>query len=259
MMPQSSPVESSPVATPYTSSQKQKHARLRKMNLTELAAHFGTDKAEGHHYTAHYERHLGHLRDEHFNMLEIGVGQNRGRLKAGASLRMWKWFFRRAEIIAIDIKDMSHVARPRIHVFQGDQSDASVLRQVDEACGPFTVIIDDGSHRPEHIRASFATLFPLLEDGGIYAIEDTQTSYWPEFGGSEDPNDPMTSMALVKSLVDGLNYEEYVDETYVPSYTDLNVVAVHCYHNLVFIEKGSNIEGTNRRKVLRERYAQSPT
>jgi hypothetical protein len=29
---------------------------------------------------------------------------------------------------------------------------------------------------------------------------------------------------------------------------------VHCYHNLVIIEKGDNQEGTNRRQVLRRRY-----
>lgn len=106
--------------------------------------------------------------------------------------------------------------------------------------GPFHIIIDDGSHRPEHIRDSFGVLFPLLEDGGIYAIEDTQTSYWPEWGGSEDLHDLSTSMNLVKDLIDGLNYEEFVDEGYEPSYTDLNIVGVHAHHNLVFLRKGPN-------------------
>ena len=41
------------------------------------------------------------------------------------------------------------------------------------------MVVDDGSHRPaDIIRATFRLLFPLLPDGdGIYAIEDTQTSY----------------------------------------------------------------------------------
>jgi hypothetical protein len=62
-------------------------------------------------------------------------------------------------------------------------------------------------------------------------------------------------MALVKRLVDGLNYEEYVDEDYQPTHFDQHVVAVHCYHNLVIIEKGVNEEGTNKREALPERYA----
>src|SRR5205823_5499599 len=105
------------------------------------------------------------------------------------------------------------------------------------------------------IRASFAVLFPLLADNGWYVIEDTQTSYWPEYGGSDDRNSPDTSMGLVKQLVDGLNYVEFVDEPYEPSYTDQNVVAVHCYHNLVFVKKGTNDEGTKKRLHLKQRYA----
>lgn len=63
-------------------------------------------------------------------------------------------------------------------------------------------------------------------------------------------------MALVKDLLDGLNHEEYVDETYELTYTDLHVRAVHAYHNLIIIEKGGNAEGTKRRRVLKSRYAQ---
>jgi demethylmacrocin O-methyltransferase len=134
-----------------------------------------------------------------------------------------------------------------------------VLRKIFDEAGEIKVVIDDGSHRPEHIRETFRILFPLLADDGFYAIEDTQTSYWPEFGGSEDRHDTSTTMALVKDLLDGLNFEEYVDESYQPTYTDLHVKSVHCYHNLVVIEKGDNREGTNRRKALRSRYESTPS
>jgi hypothetical protein len=62
-------------------------------------------------------------------------------------------------------------------------------------------------------------------------------------------------MALVKRLIDGLNYVEFLDEAYEPTYTDLHVTAVSCYHNLVFIQKGHNRESTRKRRVLSERYA----
>jgi hypothetical protein len=234
------------------------HRRLRAMSLTELGQHFGTDKAGTHAYTQHYERHLRHLRDETFAMLEIGIGGAQREGKGGASLRMWKWFFPRAQIVGLDIEDKAFVRRNRISTYQGDQSDEALLRRIHDEQGPFKVIIDDGSHRPEHVRKSFDLLFSLLEDDGIYAIEDTQTSYWPEWGGSEDRHDPGTTMALVKDLIDGLNYEEYVDEDYQPTYTDRHVVAVFAYHNLVFIQKGLNAEGTRRRKILKRRYASPP-
>jgi len=223
-------------------------------SLTEIARSFGTDKAGIHHYTPHYSRHLGHLRGEAFTMLEIGIGGYDRESQGGASLRMWKEFFPEAQILGLDIEDKSFVDEARIRSFQGDQTDEALLRRIEAEHGPLVVVIDDGSHRPEHIRETFRILFPRLPEGGIYAIEDTQTSYWPEWGGSEDRSDAGTTMALVKDLVDGLNYEEYVDESYAPSYTDLNVVAVHCYHNLVFIEKGENREGTHRRQILKDRY-----
>ena len=111
--------------------------------------------------------------------------------------------------------------------------------------------MDDGSHRPEHIREHLRLLFPLLPDDGIYAIEDTQTSYWPTWGGSRLLTDPATSMSMVKDLVDGLNWEEFVDDDYRPTYTDRHVRSVHAYHNLVIIEKGDNVEGTNYRNRKR--------
>jgi hypothetical protein len=227
----------------------------RTMNLNELAVHFKTDKWGAHRYTQHYENHFAKWRNERFTMLEIGIGGYSKAGQGGASLRMWKHFFGRAQIVGLDIQDKSFVEEDRIRAYQGSQVDMSILQRIVDDVGSLRIIIDDGSHRPEHVRKTFAMLFPLLEDGGIYAIEDTQTSYWPEWGGSEDRYDRGTSMALVKDLIDGLNYEEYVDENYEPTYSDLHVVAVHAYHNLVLIEKGTNAEGTKRRTLLKARYA----
>lgn len=223
--------------------------RLQGMDLTGLGRHFGTDKALHHRFTEHYERHLVHLRDEEFVLLEIGIGGAKREGKGGKSLRMWKHFFPRATIVGLDIEDKSFVAAPRIEVYQGDQTDEALLRRIVAEQGVPRVVIDDGSHRSEHVRATFAVLFPLLADDGVYAIEDTQTSYWPKWGGSLDRQDPTTTMSLVKDLVDGLNHEEFLDEDYAASYTDLHVRAVHCYHNLVVLEKGHNLEGTHRDRI----------
>lgn len=244
-------------ATPpaLTAEQSEQQA-LDAMDLTQLAKHFKTDKWRIHRYTPHYEAHLGHLRDKRFSLLEIGIGGYRNDGVGGASLRMWRQFFGRAQIIGLDIEDKSFVDGDRITSYRGSQVDPVILDRIFDEVGEITVVVDDGSHRPEHIRETFALLFPRLADKGIYVIEDLQTSYWPEWGGSEDPHDPNTSMALIKDLLDGLNYEEFVDESYEPTYSDLNIVGIHAYHNLVFIEKGINKEGTNRRKLLRTRYEQ---
>lgn len=225
-------------------------------DLNKLAVHFKTDKWGSHRYTKHYQRHLQHLKNDTFNLLEIGIGGYSRSGEGGASLRMWKQFFPNASIYGMDIQDKSFVDEDRIVTFVGDQSDPESLRAVADKIGRLDVIIDDGSHLSPHIRTTFETLFPLLADGGIYAVEDTQTSYWPEWQGSEDRNDPATSMSMLKALADGLNYEEYVDADFEPSYSDRHIVAVHFYHNLVIIEKDTNAEGTRKKRILKARYAE---
>jgi demethylmacrocin O-methyltransferase len=56
---------------------------------------------------------------------------------------------------------------------------------------------------------------------------------------------------FLKSLIDGLNHEEFTLEGYKPSYFDRRIVAMHFYHNLAFIQKGRNDEGSN---VLGKRF-----
>ncbi|MEJ7833501.1 MAG: hypothetical protein WKF79_15825 [Nocardioides sp.] len=234
---------------------QEERARLRQLSLTELAREFGTDKAGEHLYTPHYERHLGHLRREEFTLLEIGIGGYDKTGHGGGSLKMWRWFFPRARVVGLDIADKSFVDTPRIRSVIGSQTDEVVLRRIVEEEGAPLVVIDDGSHIPADIITTFHLLFPLLPEGAIYVIEDTQTSYWPEWEGQVDLDATDTTMWLVKKLVDGLNYEEFVDDDYEPTYSDRNVVGLHCYHNLVLIEKGRNEEGSNKRRVLAERYA----
>lgn len=217
---------------------------LGEQSLTALAQHFGTDKwGRIHRYTPHYERNLGHLKNERFTLLEIGIGGYAREQKGGASLRMWQAYFPKAQIFGLDIADKSFVDDERITTFQGSQVDEEILAKVVDRADNLQVIIDDGSHQNEHVRRTFEILFPVLPAGGIYAIEDMQTSYWPRYGGSTDLGATNTSVALVKSLLDDVNFEEFTLEGYEPTYTQSNVVGIHVYHNLAFIEKGMNNEG----------------
>jgi len=84
---------------------------------------------------------------------------------------------------------------------------------------------------------------PKTEDGGIYVIEDTNTSYWPEYGGdSNNLDNPSTSMNFFKKLTDCLNHREFLIAGYKPTYFDENIVAIHFYHNIIFLYKGKNDE-----------------
>jgi hypothetical protein len=163
---------------------------------------------------------------------------------------MWKAWFPRARVCGLDLYDKSALQEDRIRIFQGSQDDPAVIERLVAETGPLDVVIDDGSHYVPHVLRTFELLFPHLREGGVYAAEDLQTSYWPKFGGSLDPDGRDTSMAAFKRLADGLNHAERIG--YQPTPLDRNVRAVHFYHNLVFVERGPNDEGSN---ILRENVA----
>ena len=221
---------------------------LYRRNLSKLAVLFGTDKQGIHSYTQHYQHHFEPLRDKSLNILEVGVGGYDDPKGGGESLRMWKAYFPHSHIYGVDIHDKTYHDERRIKTFRGSQSDAAFLKSVADQIGTIDIVIDDGSHMNEHVMTTFKVLFPLLSPRGIYAVEDTLTSYWSvvdgiQWGGSSDLSAPHTSMNFFKSLVDGLNYEEFTLEGYQPTYFDKHIVAMHFYHNLIFIYKGLNDEG----------------
>jgi len=211
-------------------------------DLAKLAALYGTDKWGRHRYAQHYQRHLAGRRWERLNVLEIGVGGNGDPKHGGQSLRMWRTFFPRSRIYGIDLHDKSYHDERRIRTFSGSQADTRFLEMVAQEIGRIDVIVDDGSHVNEHVIQTFQTLFPKLSDGGLYAIEDTQTAYWPQYGGTPfDVHNERTSMGFLKRLVDGLNWSERPDgRTREATYYEAHVVGVSFYHNLVFIWKGKN-------------------
>jgi hypothetical protein len=215
-------------------------------NLKALAILNKSDKWGTHWYAQHYERHFAPLRRKRLNILEIGVGGWNDSELGGGSLRMWRTYFPRSRIYGIDVCDKSLHDEPRIKTFMGSQVDEQFLDESIRVIGRLDIVIDDGSHLNQHVLRTFELLFPRLTQDGIYVIEDTQTSYWRDYGGSStELNRVDTIVGFLKTLVDGLNYEEFETEQSGPSYYEQNIVAIHFYHNLVFIQKGRNTEGSS--------------
>ncbi len=213
--------------------------------LSALALRFGSDKWGSHSYTMHYEAHFAAFRDKPINLLEIGIGGYEDPAAGGASLRMWENYFSRATIYALDMYDKSPHATNRVKIYQGSQIDGDLLSRINGDAGGFDIIIDDGSHHPAHVIASFEMLFPYLKPGGLYIVEDTQTSYWPSWGGSTvDMDSPATSMGYFKGLIHGLNHAEIIRAA-EPSPYEAGIVSMHFYHNLIMLYKGDNMEPSN--------------
>jgi hypothetical protein len=160
------------------------------------------------HYLEIYERHLGAYRDgfplpdgtrRPLRLLEIGVSQ-------GGSLQLWrKYFGPEATIFGIDVDPRcAALDNPETRVRIGSQADSAFLATVIDEMGGVDVVIDDGSHRARHQRASFDALFPRLSFGGLYLAEDLHTSYWAfEFAGGY--RRPGTFIEVSKGLVDGMH------------------------------------------------------
>lgn len=207
------------------------HTKPSGPSLEELAELHRTDKLE-HGYMPYYQHHFEAYRERPVRLLEIGVGP-------GGSLRVWRDYFRRGQIVGIDTADKSVFESDRVHVYQGDQTDADFLRRVVREMGRVDIVIDDGSHINEQVLGSFEVLFPLLSNPGWYVIEDLHTSYWSPYGGEfRDLDTGRTTTSSIKTMIDGLHCHWIPGRN--PSDRDLSINALHCYPKIVFISKGNN-------------------
>lgn len=183
------------------------------------------------HYFPIYERHLSQWRNKTVTVLEIGVSK-------GGSLQMWSRFFGPlATIVGIDINpSCSEHEADGIHVRIGDQSDSKFLNDVIEEFGIPDIVIDDGSHRMEHILASFLHLYPRLPKNGLYFVEDLHTAYWEEYGGGL--NNPNTFINVSKNFIDSLN-ADHSRGAIEPDFMTKSTFAISFYDSVVVMERGS--------------------
>lgn len=107
------------------------------------------------------------------SIVEIGIGKE-------ISLPMWLNMFKNAHIYGVDSLSKNSINNSNCTVFQADQSNINELNNLKSKLIDKNVffINDDGSHIPEHQLLTFNVLFPILLEGGIYIIEDIETSYW---------------------------------------------------------------------------------
>jgi hypothetical protein len=206
--------------------------------LSQLAVQHGTDKWGHHYYTEHYENALNHLRNQHINLLEIGVGGYEYPDRGGASLRMWADYFPLGNIYGLDIYDKSGVqVQHNVKIFQGSQIDPACLNSILDQIGELHIVVDDGSHHNGHQVFSFEHLFPKLQPNGIYIIEDTETSYWPDYAGSADWEDKNT---CINYFLDKVHRMHYRTNGFAAGPFEETIESIQFYNNIIIIRKGHN-------------------
>jgi hypothetical protein len=146
---------------------------------------FDTDKDDVNHrfrgrsYLDVYEELLGRLREQELTLLELGVLR-------GGSLRLWRDYFPRAQVVGVDIDGRAGQNVPAgVRFVHARQTDEAAIVGALASLPPLGVVIDDGSHYVPHMLASFRFLWPLVMDGGVYVMEDTAITYH-----QVDPNWP---------------------------------------------------------------------
>lgn len=167
--------------------------------LDRVAKSHGTDKcSEIHDYCVKYEKYLPFKRYEELNILEIGVLD-------GKSLRTWKEYYYRSNILGIDINpNCKEFEETRINVEIGSQTDGIFLSSLSQKYGSFDLIIDDGSHINSDVIFSFQKLWDNVKSGGVYVIEDSCTSYWDTYGGGFKR--PTSIIEYFKDIIDDVNF-----------------------------------------------------
>jgi hypothetical protein len=109
---------------------------------------------------------------------------------------MWNDYFPRATIVGLDGRSSTPcIARDFLYV-HGRQEDPAALDQAIELLGgSATVIIDDCSHQRAPTEFALRHLWPFLEPGGLYFIEDIHVS-WRKKWAPTNPHGGLAGLVL---------------------------------------------------------------
>lgn len=149
--------------------------------LDEIGVRHGTSlSSRGRDSLRTWEHVLAPLRDQAFDLLQLGVGD-------GAPLRTWRDAFPQARIVGLDARRL--VLDPPIAnctLVPGRQTDLAVLKPLLRDYR-FRLIVDDGSRHPDDQVQTFLTLFPWLERDSVYICAGVDESWIPSTPHEKQP------------------------------------------------------------------------
>jgi len=183
-----------------------------------------------HHYIPLYDKYFSSFRGRKIKILEIGVSK-------GGGIKMWrKYFGDKAIIFGIDINpECATIDLPESQIRIGSQTDEKFLDSViKEMGGDVDIILDDGSHRMDHIQKSLKILFPKLNERGIYVIEDLHTAYFSDFFGGYKSK--LNFFNLVRDLIDDMHIHYHKKLSKEPLISEM-CSGIHVHDSIVFLEK----------------------
>jgi hypothetical protein len=131
-----------------------------------------SDKNYWHRYTEEYE--MVFKENNHpINILELGIFR-------GESIKWLIEKFPNSNIFGADILDIQEEwpRSNKVKYFHVDQGEITTIKKLfSDIAEELDLIIEDGSHRPQHQKNCFIEGIKHLTDGGIYILEDLHTSH----------------------------------------------------------------------------------
>lgn len=155
------------------------------MDIDSLFSFYGSDKTK-HGYGAVYDALFKNIRHMALNILEIGIGTLDhsahstmsgyvlDNYRPGGSLRAWRDYFPNAIVHGLDPQPDTQFKEARIITRLGFSTSVAHVKAALAGLA-FDIIVDDGSHDMLDQIETMANLYPKLNPGGYYIIEDI----WP--------------------------------------------------------------------------------
>jgi cephalosporin hydroxylase len=195
-------------------------------DLTAIFDRYDSDKNSSfHNYCRQYDNLMRDYRDKPISFLELGVFK-------GESVKIWRDAFPNAtKIVGVDINPYCKIfENPAKSIFIeiGDATDPAFISYLNNKYGAFDIILDDASHSNKDAILSFEQLFPLMNNNGLYVVEDTNVYNSPGYINPAYPN----------HLVYFAKYTPYLNQW---RYNSTEGIKDHCQDPFKIQKKAANI------------------
>jgi hypothetical protein len=154
--------------------------------LIKLFEKYKLDKLNNNYHNLYFNL-LNDKKEIYKNILEIGIGtidetkpssmfyyKNNFQqdYTFGNSLRVWRDYFKNANIYGIDIDENTMFEEDRIKTYCSSSMDKDTMDNILSKLPELDMVVDDGLHTMEANLETLKIVFPYLKNGGIYVIED---------------------------------------------------------------------------------------
>ena len=185
------------------------YSKQERCELSELCFKYTSDKGyvqnqdkidknfkihNYHNYSDYYSEIFSLSRNNIKKVFELGIGNvnkeniyNMNMLgdqySPGASLKVWRDYFKNAMIYGADHDESALFNEERIKTYYVDQANTETILEMWKKINEkdFDIIIDDGCHRYEETINFFENSKKFLRKDGIYIIEDIVPSQRKKF------------------------------------------------------------------------------